>query len=129
MIAVRSVRYFSILAFFFQIVLDEFTVVFKHRVRSLSSRPELYDTVCFINVFRRVVFFPHRNDRAVLYEYRKFPKRSVKVIENSSTLILLTCEVVDPNVFLSRQVNVISDITTIILCICRILIDWSYKHL
>ena len=123
MIAVRSVRYFSILAFFFQIILDIFTVVFKHRIGTLSIRPELYD------LFRRVVLFPHRNDRAVLYEHRKFPKRSVEVVENSSTLILLACEVIDPNVFLSRKIDVISDIITIIFCICSVLINRSYKHL
>ena len=57
----------------------------------------------------------HRNDCAILYKQRQLPKRCIKVVHNLSAAILLSGEVINPNLLVIRQIDVISNIIAVFL--------------
>ena len=91
----------------------------------MAVRVKLIDAQGRVYLADIVVGVGHRDNRAVFHEYGQFPDRSVEVVEDAVTLILLTGKVVNPGSF--GQVDAVTDVIAFLVGF-GILIDGSHEE-
>ena len=92
----------------------------------MPVRVELINTQRLVYLANVIMRVGHRNDRATLHKYGKFPDRSIEVVENTVTFVLLATEIINPGA--GGQINTVADIIAFLINL-GFLINGSYKEI